>query len=237
MSFPDSPGADADAHLGFPALSRARACDRREKRSRLTAASGKEVLGKNVMANVDLRVCGLAELETVAGYWDLFASFADPGLTATTENTQISFARRAIFRFHDVIYEMPGRVQPSRSDIIRWIGYVRETSACSSASILINCHLGLSRSVAAAAIVIGTIGNGDLRKVPETLFSLSPRPWPNSRMLAIADDLLNLKGKLSTAGFETRLETARRHPDWIEKLAATHRTPEVQEVRPLIAIC
>jgi predicted protein tyrosine phosphatase len=190
-------------------------------------------IGQNgaVMANFDLKVCGLVELESVSGHWHLFASFVDPNWLTNPGNSRLTFSQRAIFRFDDVICDVPGKVLPSRNDIGRWISNVREMDTRGGASMLINCHLGLSRSVAAAAIAIVTLGPAELPKVPEILHSLSSKPWPNSRMLAIADEMLELNGRLAAAGLETRLETARRHPNWVDELSATHRAPEVEEVR------
>jgi predicted protein tyrosine phosphatase len=178
-----------------------------------------------------MRVCGLSTIPSVAGHWCLFASFLDPGYPNLEVHDGITFDRRAIFRFHDVIDRVPGCIEPSRDDVHRWIALVAAMPIANQKSVLVNCHLGLSRSVAAAAIAYAVAKSEDLSALPNLLASLSPRPWPNRRMLAFADDILHLGGSLSEAGLATRLQTARLCPEWVEQLASTHRAPEVDEVR------
>ncbi len=179
-----------------------------------------------------MRVCGLSAIPRLSGRWHLFASFLDPGYPDPVIPDGVTFTDRAIFRFHDVIDSIPGFIEPSHGDVLRWIDRVNAMGLASQNSLLVNCHLGLSRSVAAAAIAYATITRGqNLANLPTLLATLSPRPWPNRRMLAFADDILNLNGKLLDVGLATRLRTARLYPEWIEKLAATRRAPEVAEVR------
>jgi predicted protein tyrosine phosphatase len=192
--------------------------------------AGGKTLRDSAMADLIIKVCGLAELPKVSGYWDLFGSFVDPEWSAIERSDHIYFGRQIAFRCHDIIENVPGRVSPSVGHVTQWIQCVKEATADRhNPSILINCHLGLSRSVAAAAIAFAVI-RADLDEVPKMLHTLSSKPWPNSRMLSIADDLLQLGGRLSSVGVRTRFETARCHPDWVRELAATDRRAEVLEV-------
>jgi predicted protein tyrosine phosphatase len=59
--------------------------------------------------------------------------------------------------------------------------------------------MGLSRSTAATAILLAQHAAGKEAAVFDRIFQVRPRSWPNSRMIALADQLLGRKGALFSA--------------------------------------
>ena len=183
------------------------------------------------MTTTGIHVCSISALAVLRGHWTLFASFLDPDYNGLIVPAAITSPHHLIFRFNDVIGPLEGFVEPVKSDIERWIENVAPLPISVPNSLLVHCHLGLSRSVAAAAIAYATGNKRDLAALPSLIGEWSPRPWPNSLMLEMADDLLDLGGTLPEIGCEVRRRTARRYPEWVDRLAMTHRSSEVDEIR------
>ncbi|WP_227267675.1 hypothetical protein [Roseobacter weihaiensis] len=175
-----------------------------------------------------IRVASIAALNECGGDWDLFCSFINPDRAAIVVPKTVKWRARQIYRFHDIIEPDPVKIAPDSSHIENFIEIIRRTGDADS-NVLLNCQLGRSRSVAAAAITFASFDRNEASSIPEKLLQLSARAWPNSLMLHLADSLLNLHGALEEAGRVTRAEVARRDPIWMEELAETNRAPEVIE--------
>ena len=66
--------------------------------------------------------------------------------------------------------------------------------------LLIHCWMGISRSTAAAAIALAQCApDQDMTLLAQQLRRTSPMATPNSLMISLADDLLELNGRLKTA--------------------------------------
>src|SRR5947207_14007333 len=66
--------------------------------------------------------------------------------------------RRLSLWFHDIIDPAPDRLAPSHADVERLLAFGRELRDRSDGHILIHCHAGVSRSTAAAALILAQIG-------------------------------------------------------------------------------
>jgi predicted protein tyrosine phosphatase len=181
-----------------------------------------------------LQVCGLDGICNFDGHWTIFASIVDPQYSTPIVAENISWTCRLQFMFDDIIADSPGMSPPSQKMIQEWITTILNEVEREDLSILVHCHFGISRSVAAAAIAIAVVAPNEIKEIPRYLAELSPRPWPNRLMLTFADSHLGLAGKLVEAGKQTRLQTARRFPEWVEVLATTSRLPEVEELRSFL---
>ncbi len=135
--------------------------------------------------------------------------------------------RRLVRRFDDVLTEYPGAVVPDEAhvtDILAWSHKLADEAA---QHVLIHCHAGVSRSTAAAAMLLAKDNPGSEAEAFAVLRRVRPRSWPNSRMVQIADDMLARKGALLTALRKHQRWVATTHPDLAELLRGGDRAHEV----------
>lgn len=105
-----------------------------------------------------------------------------------------------VLRFHDVSTPVPGARLPETDDVAEVLTFGREVNAGRGpAHLLVHCHAGVSRSTAAAAILLAQPNPGREREAIDMVTSLRPMARPNRRMLSIADDLLGRRGALVSA--------------------------------------
>jgi predicted protein tyrosine phosphatase len=80
-------------------------------------------------------------------------------------------------------------------------------------ALVIHCTAGISRSTAAFAILAAQRRPGAEVEVFAELRAIRPRAWPNSLMIALADDLLGAQGRLNRELREHYKRQLRRYPD------------------------
>ena len=93
--------------------------------------------------------------------------------------------------------------------------------------LLIHCHAGISRSTAALATLLAAETPGDEEGVFARLRAIRPQAWPNSRMIAFADDLLGSRGCLSGALREHYRLPVSARPDLVEMIRSVGRDAEI----------
>jgi predicted protein tyrosine phosphatase len=99
--------------------------------------------------------------------------------------------------FEDSLSEAGGG--PSSEDIERLLRFARRVDL-SQGKLLVHCQAGISRSSAAAMIVLATVlGSGREVEAVETVRRDHPHVNPNRRMIELADGLLNAGGRLVAA--------------------------------------
>jgi predicted protein tyrosine phosphatase len=149
-------------------------------------------------------ICGLSELDrySPSGVTHVL-SILDPGNPGPDAFSTYPPHGRVILHFHDEIDAGPNIVLPEIKDIrkITALGEsIVEDSGTSTPHLLVHCHMGISRSTAAMAILLA-ICHPD--EDEETIFSrvLQARPhaWPNSLMVELADNLLARAGRFVSA--------------------------------------
>jgi predicted protein tyrosine phosphatase len=105
--------------------------------------------------------------------------------------------RRLRLIFEDAVTEEEGGA--SVADIERLVRFARGVDL-SEGKLLVHCQAGISRSAAAAIIVVATIlGPGHETEAIEHVRRTHPHTRPNQRMLELADTLLQAQGRLAEA--------------------------------------
>ena len=88
------------------------------------------------------------------------------------------------------------------------------------ARLLVHCHAGISRSTASAYIALARdFGTDRAADAFRTLLRVASNPWPNRRLVALADDALGAKGRL-LAPLDAYREA---NIDRLESMMAYHR--------------
>ena len=153
-----------------------------------------------------LTICGLEELShhSARGVTHVPSRF----WTRTGLSRQISERtpphHRTTLRFHDAIEPGPNTMLPRRDhveEILRFGELFGERRGwLDEAHLLVHCHMGISRSTAAMAILMAQSNSDESEDwVFSHLLSLRPQAWPNSLMVEFADTILGRQGRLMAA--------------------------------------
>jgi predicted protein tyrosine phosphatase len=102
-----------------------------------------------------ITICGIPELgeHSAAGVTHVL-SILGPNSPDPPELAAFAPHRRLILRFHDVIEPQPDQIAPTREDVERLLVFGREVSETPEAHLLVHCRAGVSRSTAAAALIL-----------------------------------------------------------------------------------
>ena len=152
-----------------------------------------------------LTICGIEELP-LHGSRSVshVLSVIDPERADLTEFTGYGDHRRTTLRFHDIIDPEAGRIMPSRDHMDAILSFGEELvdsrEGREDGHLLIHCHMGISRSTAAMLTLMAQI---EPKRSEEALFErlreVRPQAWPNSVMVAMADEMLGRGGRLVEA--------------------------------------
>jgi predicted protein tyrosine phosphatase len=146
-------------------------------------------------------ICGLAELD---GHRDAgltaVVSILDPGTPEPPLLAAFAPQDRLTLRFHDINEPQPEMVAPEMTHVAALLDFARGRAGRADEHVLVHCHMGISRSAAAAIALL-------LQARPEVADELAlgqvlkvrPQAWPNARMIAFADTLLGRGGRLIAA--------------------------------------
>jgi len=107
---------------------------------------------------------------------------------------------RTILRFHDIINPIEGMILPQPEHVEAVLRFGEEVAAGSTkraqGHLLVHCHMGISRSTAAMVTLLAQAYPDEKEdRLFERLTLIRPQAWPNSRMIAYADDLLSRNGR------------------------------------------
>jgi predicted protein tyrosine phosphatase len=101
-----------------------------------------------------------------------------------------------LVRFDDVVAEYPGFEACTPAHIEAILAFGERVQAVPDSHMLIHCHAGVSRSQAAAAILMAQHASGHEEAAFLRLLELRKHGWPNTRMVEFADQLLQRDGAL-----------------------------------------
>ena len=122
-----------------------------------------------------------------------------------------------LIRFDDIVAEYPGFEACTPQHIERVLKFGERAHAKAGGHVLVHCHAGISRSTAAAAILMAQFAPGEEEAAFLQLLNLRKHGWPNTRMVEFADKLLDRRGALLEG-----LKAYRR--------AILHEKPHLQEI-------
>lgn len=110
-------------------------------------------------------------------------------------------SRKLYLQFHDIDV-VPGGPwanlfrAPTMQDVEAILRFGEEIQG----GLLIHCQAGISRSTAAAAVLVAArLGPGRELEAAELIRRVRPIAWPNRLLVAHGDDVLGLEGRLSAA--------------------------------------
>jgi predicted protein tyrosine phosphatase len=179
-----------------------------------------------------LTICGLTELGSFQNAAVTHVlSILDPGHPEPHDFAAYGPHKRLTLYFDDVIEPAPGLLPPQPHHIATLLQFGKGLAAAEDdplSHLLVHCHAGVSRSTASMATLLA-----DARPTmnEDELFAhireIRPQAWPNSRMVAIADDLLDRGGRLIAALRRHYGEQVRRRPDLAEMIRRVGRGKEV----------
>lgn len=159
------------------------------------------------MARDDVRekflVCGIDELPSHSERPITHVlSLLDPGREEPEAFASFGAHRRLTLRFHDMLEPWPGYVAPESEHVAALLDFGRGIDLGPEAAdhILVHCHVGVSRSTAAMATLLAASDPAaEEGAIFARLLRARPQAWPNSRMIAFADDLLGRDGRFVAA--------------------------------------
>ncbi len=176
-------------------------------------------------------VCGIQELpdHALAGVTHL-VSILDPDREPLTAFDDYGPHHRIDLRFDDIVIELPERMAPVDRHLERVLAFGQRLAAEAGPDhhLLVHCHMGISRSTAAMALIL-TQARPD-RPAVEALAEvvrIRPQAWPNLRMLEIGGDILGRRLELLEGVREVYQRRAQGQAEWLRFLRENHREREL----------
>ena len=103
-----------------------------------------------------------------------------------------------VLRFDDISTPVDDWIEPSEKHVIRALNFADTLGP--SASLLIHCHWGISRSSGIAlAIIAKALGKGKETNSVKLLKQINPYCRPNALVVYLADEILERNGDLFKA--------------------------------------
>jgi predicted protein tyrosine phosphatase len=181
-----------------------------------------------------LTVCGLEELEThrERRVTDVL-SLLDPGTPEPSAFDAYNEHHRVTLRFHDILEPQLGLITPEGKDVETILNFGKELEGREAYSgerhLLIHCHMGISRSTAAMAMLLAQAHpEQEEEAIAQRLTSIRPKAWPNSRMIAFADEMLGRDGQLTLAARQMYGRLLALQPHLAEVMRRIGRGREVE---------
>jgi predicted protein tyrosine phosphatase len=152
-----------------------------------------------------LTICGLEELDhhSSRGVTHVL-SILDPQWPEPAAFAAYDLHHRTTLHFHDIVEPAPDLILPESKHVEAILefgtGMATDASLNRDPHLLVHCHMGVSRSTAAMAILMAHFNPSESEEaIFARLLAIRPQAWPNSRMIGFADDLLNRKGRLAAS--------------------------------------
>jgi predicted protein tyrosine phosphatase len=182
------------------------------------------------LVRYDITICGIDELglHCDAGVSDVL-SIIDPLASDPMAFDAYRPHRREILRFDDLLFEVPGLVAPQEHHLEDLLAFGAALEKSNVAHLLVHCHAGVSRSTAAAAILMAQHNPGRESDAFLALLDLRPQAWPNTRMVEIADKLLQRQGALRDGLAAYRRALLKLRPHLVEMIMGVGRGHELPE--------
>lgn len=142
-------------------------------------------------------------------------SILDPEDVAPTQLSAFDARTLCVMRFHDIIESNEHLVVPNSDHIQKLLAFGLTIDFSVMPHILVHCFAGLSRSTAAALLLIAqSEPNLTADQLTDQLQLLAPDAWPNPRMVRIGDSLLGRNGTLLSAVHTHYERVCRKYPSF-----------------------
>lgn len=181
-----------------------------------------------------MTICGLSELDhhRSRGVTHVL-SILDPDWPEPAPFGSYDPHHRTTLRFHDVIEPGPGLILPRREHVESIVAFGEEMKRSAAEHrdphLLVHCHMGISRSTAAMATLLAQARpQEDEDRVFASIAEIRPQAWPNSRIIAFADDLLGRRGRLTAALARLYARQLARRPETGRDMRGIGRAREVE---------
>jgi predicted protein tyrosine phosphatase len=151
----------------------------------------------------ELTVCGLGELGSHIGRGvSHMLSILDPRLVERPSFTAFGALRRLDLCFDDILEARDGLVAPQQVHVYEILTFADAlmVDPPREAHLLVHCHMGISRSSAALALILARV-RPDLPapQILDEILRVRPRAWPNLRLVELGDAALARRGELRAA--------------------------------------
>ena len=146
-----------------------------------------------------LHVCSLARIEEIVAKSGArsMVTLLSPG-TIVQRPAAIAPERHLNIAMSDIIEAAPGQVLPQLQHIDALIEFVERWDRVQP--MLIHCFAGVSRSTASAFVIACALApKRDEHEIARALRRASATATPNQRFVALADDRLGRRGRMSAA--------------------------------------
>ena len=179
-----------------------------------------------------ITICGIDELvdHSKADVTHVL-SILDPATPEPDAFGQFGEHARLELRFHDVIEEfVPGYDSPQPHHIAALLAFGRGLSSEPEgrAHLLVHCHMGISRSTAAAVLLLAEARpQSSPAAIMAEIAKVRDKAWPNLRMVEIGDAMLGLNGGLVQAVRDHHHQLARARPDVADYMRDNGREREL----------
>jgi predicted protein tyrosine phosphatase len=149
-----------------------------------------------------ITICGIAELgeHCEAGVTHVL-SILDPHWPDPEAFGDFPPHRREALRFNDIIAPTPDEVLPSEDHVAQLLAFGRDVEVAGElAHLLIHCHAGISRSTAAAALLLAQENPArPIEDIFAQIARIRPRAWPNLLLLELGEAALGRTGAIVPA--------------------------------------
>lgn len=177
-------------------------------------------------------VCGIDELadHRFVGCTHVL-SILDPAAVSPPVFSSYGEHDRLELRFHDVIEEnMPDHVVPERRHVEAILRFGRDLVAePKPAHLLVHCHMGISRSSAALALILAQARpDWVASEILSEVVRIRSRAWPNLRMIELGEALLGRRGEMVAAVSNVYLKQLQRRPELERFFRENGRVREIE---------
>ncbi|MCW5771197.1 MAG: dual specificity protein phosphatase family protein [Rhodospirillaceae bacterium] len=183
--------------------------------------------------DLDIVVCGVAELDDrLDGSISHVVSILDPGFAEPAGLAARTGDAILRLRFHDVIEHAPVHEAPHDDHVDAILAFGGRLGGEETRRVLVHCHMGVSRSTAAAIMLLAGAGMAAERAVAR-IAEIRPIAWPNLRMIELADAKLGLDARLIDAVRRHHARALARKPELRDTFIRYGRAREVEGLEGL----
>lgn len=145
-----------------------------------------------------IHVCGLAALPSLTSALQPshMVSLLGDGEFPDTPESVVPDGHLKL-QMHDIWHPQPGYIAPAIEHLESLLDFAQRWQQ--AGPLVIHCFAGVSRSTAAALVVLCSYYDGREREAARLLRERAPHAYPNRLMIELADDMMARGGRLLEA--------------------------------------